>query len=101
MPFTLQTQNVVTAVLSELLSTVQVWQLQCLGVNQTSPEPGSSNSTALLTYVLQQEATALYVGQVNRPSYRVKFFCLFSTSSLHFTGSIASVSLQLLAPHPS
>lgn len=63
-PFTLQKQNVVTAVLSELLASVEVWQLQCLGVNQTSLGPGTSNSTASLTYVLQQSATALFVGQV-------------------------------------
>lgn len=68
-PFTLQKQNLAMALLSSLLAPAEVWQLQCIEVNQTSPplEEGAAGdiSTADLTYVLQQRTAAPYVGEVS------------------------------------
>ena len=62
---TLQKQNVVTAVIIDVLTPSGVWYIDCIGVNQTSPAEGSNISTAVVSMVLQQDAGAVYIGQVS------------------------------------
>ena len=63
-PMTIQKQNVVTAVVSNILAFAAVWLITPIGVRQTSPEPGSNISTAIQSMIVQQDANALFVGQV-------------------------------------
>lgn len=62
---TIQKQNVITAVLADLLSSAEVWYIRCTAVNQASPDPGQNVSSAFISFVVQQDASALSVGQVN------------------------------------
>ena len=64
-PMTIQKQNVITAVLADLLSFAEVWYIRCTAVNQASPHPGQNVSSAFISFVVQQDASALSVGQVN------------------------------------
>lgn len=64
-PMTVQKQNVVTAVIADVLTPNAVWFTHCIGVNQTSPALDSNTSTAVVSLVLEQDAEALYIGQVS------------------------------------
>ena len=65
-PMTLQKQNVVTAVIADVLTPSAVWYIRCMGVHQTSTLPGSNISHAVVSLVVQQDANALWIGQVLR-----------------------------------
>ena len=68
---TVQKQNVVTAVLGDLLAFAAVWYIRCLAVNQSNPEAGQNSSTADMTYAIQQDANDLFVGQVSESSQSI------------------------------
>ncbi len=59
-----QKQNLVIAVLADLLAFAAVWQIRCISVNQNSPMAGQDISSAVIAFVVQQDADALFVGQV-------------------------------------
>ena len=61
-PFTLQKQNAVSATLADLLPAV--FSVRLISVEQTSPEAGQNVSTANVVLVVQQDASAMFVGQV-------------------------------------
>lgn len=63
-PMTLQKQNVVTAVIADVLTPSAVFYINCTAVNQVSAAPGSNSSTAVVSLVLQQDADAVYIGHV-------------------------------------
>ena len=63
-PMTLQKQNVVIAVVADIVAYAAVWYIKCIGVKQSSPAPGSANSTAVVSLVVQQDANAQFVGEV-------------------------------------
>ena len=65
-PFTLQKQNLVTAVVADLLSFAAVFSVRLSSVDQTSPEPGQELSSADVFLVVQQDASALFVGEVSQ-----------------------------------
>ena len=64
-PFTLQKQNLVTSVIADLLSFAAVISIRLSSVEQTSPEPGQHISSAVLSLIVQQDASALFAGQVS------------------------------------
>ena len=66
MPMTVQKQNVVIAVVADILAYATVFYIKCLGVTQRSPAPGSVNSTAVVSLVVQQDASAQFVGEVSK-----------------------------------
>lgn len=61
---TIQKQNVVMAVVADVLTPNAVWFINCTRVNQTSAAPGTNRSTAVVSLIVEQDAEALYVGQV-------------------------------------
>lgn len=61
---TLQKQNLVISVLADLLAFAAVWQIQCIAVHQNSLLAGQDISSAVISFVAQQDADALFVGQV-------------------------------------
>lgn len=61
-PMTLQKQNVVTAVIADVLTPSAVFYINCTAVNQVSAAPGSNSSTAVVSLVLQLDADAVYIG---------------------------------------
>jgi len=63
-PMTLQKQNLVIAVLADLLAFAAVWQIRCIAVHQNSLLAGQDISSAVISFVAQQDADALFVGQV-------------------------------------
>jgi len=63
-PMTIQKQNLVIAVLADLLASAAVWQIRCIAVNQNSPVAGQDISSAVISFVVQQDADALFVGKV-------------------------------------
>lgn len=63
-PMTLQKQNVVTASLADTLAFAAVWNIRCIEVRQESLQSGLETSPAVMSYVMQQDAAALFVGQV-------------------------------------
>lgn len=63
-PMTLQKQNLVIAVLADLLAFAAVWQIRCIAVNQKSLVAERDVSSAVITFVTQQDADALFVGQL-------------------------------------
>ena len=63
-PMTVQKQNVVMAVAADILAYATVWYIKCLGVKQSSPAPGATNSTAVVSLLVQQDANAQFVGEV-------------------------------------
>ena len=63
-PMTLQKQNVVTAVIADVLTPSAVFYINCTAVNQVSAAPGRNSSTAVVSLVLQQDADAVYIGHV-------------------------------------
>ena len=63
-PMTLQKQNLVIAVLADLLAFAAVWQIRCIAVHQKSVVAGRDTTSAVITFVAQQDADALFVGQV-------------------------------------
>ncbi len=65
-PFTLQKQNLVSAVVADLLSFAAVFSVRLISVDQTSPEPGQNVSSADVALVVQQDASALFVGQASQ-----------------------------------
>ena len=67
-PMTVQKQNAVIAVLEDLMAFAGVWYIRCIAVNQTSVPPGQTVSSANVTIAIQQDAAALYVGQVHTSS---------------------------------
>jgi len=88
-PMTHQNQNLVIAVLADLLAFAAVWQIWCIGVNQKSLLAGQDISFAVISFVAQQDADALVAGQV--------------CSSLFFQTSLmldALVSLEVKAITP-
>lgn len=62
-PMTLQKQNLVIAVLADLLAFAAVWQIRCIAVHQKSVVAGRDTTSAVITFVAQQDADALFVGQ--------------------------------------
>ena len=64
-PFTLQKQNLVTAVLADLLSFASVFSVRLIRVEQQTPLPGQDISTASLFIVTQQDTRDLFVGEVS------------------------------------
>ncbi|KAL0053929.1 hypothetical protein WJX82_001314 [Trebouxia sp. C0006] len=62
-PMTLQKQNLVIAVLADLLAFAAVWQIRCIAVHQNSLLAGQDISSAVISFVAQQDADALFVGQ--------------------------------------
>ena len=67
-PMTLQKQNIVTASLADTLAFAAVWNIRCIEVRQESLQSGLNTSSAVMSYVMQQDADALFVGQVGSPS---------------------------------
>ena len=63
-PMTLQKQNVVTAVIADVLTPSAVFYINCTAVEQSSAAPGSNTSTAVVSLILQQDADAVYIGHV-------------------------------------
>ncbi len=63
-PMTIHKQNLVIAALADLLVFAAVWQIRCIAVNQNSVLAGQVISSAVISFVVQQDADALYVGQV-------------------------------------
>lgn len=61
-PFTLQKQNAVSATLADLLPAV--FSVRLTSVEQNSLEAGQNVSTADVSLVVQQDAGAIFVGQV-------------------------------------
>ena len=104
MPMTLQKQNAVTAVIADVLTPSAVWYIRCIAVRQTSPMPGSNISRAVVSLVVQQDANALWIGQVSTPHAFVRLAlaiahddacCLSSLTG----GYYCSVQSQA-GPHP-
>ena len=73
-PFTLQKQNLVTAVLSDLLSFASVFSVRLICVEQQTPFPGDDISTASLFVVTQQDTRDLFVGEVSTQSADLQSF---------------------------
>lgn len=65
-PFTLQKQNLVTAVVADLLSFAAVFSVRLSSVDQTSVKPGHEFSSADVVLVVQQDASALFAGEVSQ-----------------------------------
>ena len=63
-PFTLQKQNVVAATVSDQLRFASVFSVRLISVDQNSPEAGHHVSSAELSLIVQQDDSALYVGEV-------------------------------------
>ena len=61
-PFTLQKQNAVSATVADLLPAV--FSVRLISVEQSSPELGQNVSAADVSLVVQQDASAIFVGQV-------------------------------------
>ena len=69
-PFTLQKQNAVAAAVADLLPSV--FSVRLILVDQASPEAGQSISSAEVSLVVQQDASAIPV-ELARPSYLTAF----------------------------
>lgn len=69
-PFTLQKQNAVAAAVADLLPSV--FSVRLISVDQASPEAGQSISSAEVSLVVQQDASAIPV-ELARPSYLAAF----------------------------
>ena len=82
-PFTLQKQNVVAAVLDELLSFAAVFSVRLQAVDQTSPEPGQELSSADVSLLVQQDASALFAGQVSSSVCIYLQLCVFIFGLCH------------------
>ena len=82
-PMTVQKQNVVTAVIADLLTPNAVWYINCIGVHQISPTPGHNSSTAVVSLVLQQDAGAVYIGHVTFMTLSHKILASFPSWSHH------------------
>ena len=81
-PFTLQKQNMVTAVLTDLLAFALVFSVRLLCVEQQGALPGSDISTASLFIVTQQDDRGLYVGEVSSKALRCPLFVYVCISDL-------------------
>ncbi len=64
-PFTLQKQNAVSATIADLLPSV--FSVRLISVDQTSPGAGQSISSADVSLVVQQDASAIPVELVRPP----------------------------------
>lgn len=64
-PFTLQKQNAVSTAVADLLSFAAVFSVRMVSVDQSSPGPGLDISSANVSLVVQQDASAIFVGQAS------------------------------------
>ena len=81
-PFTLQKQNMVTAVLTDLLAFASVFSVRLIRVEQQGALPGSDISTASLFIVTQQDNRGLFVGEVSGKALRCPLFVYVCISDL-------------------
>lgn len=84
-PFTLQKQNAVSATLADLLPAV--FSVRLTSVEQTSLEAGQNVSTADVSLVVQQDAGAIFVGQV--------WTCLLTLDASMIDSAIGNVFCSL------
>lgn len=63
-PFTLQKQNALAATLGDQLRFASVFSVRLISVDQRSPSSGLNVSSADVSFVVQQNDDALYVGEV-------------------------------------
>ena len=81
-PLTLQKQNMVTAVLTDLLAFALVFSVRLIRVEQQGALPGSDISTASLFIVTQQDDRGLFVGEVSSKALRCLLFVYVFISDL-------------------
>ena len=65
MPFTLQKENIVIAVLTDLLAFASVFSVRLIRVELHAALPGTDFRTASLFIVTQQDDRGLFVGEVS------------------------------------
>lgn len=65
-PFTLEKQNLVSTILTELLAFASVFSVRLIRVEQQSVNPGQNISTASLFIVAQQDMSGLFLPEVKQ-----------------------------------